>query len=556
MYNTIPIHAIMSYGIRTVEASQTLAEVGHVLQRIGHEGYPVVREGVLVGLLTSRDLSRALAHEQKLLTVGDIVLGNVVSLAPDDSLERALQLMQESGWGQIPVLDGDTLIGLVTRSDVIAALAPPSPSALPHLSTDTLAQVLGTSALTLLNAIGDLATTHQMPAFVVGGVVRDVLLSRPNDDIDIVLEGDATLFVQELVRSYGGTYEVHPRFGTAKWDLAGSHFGGKDALREGLPHFVDLVSARYEYYPHLGALPTVYRAGIRLDLRRRDFTINALAFHISPPEKFGQVLDPFHGYDDLQRGIIRELHPLSYQEDPTRIFRAVRYATRYGFSLSPHTQHLIRLTHATLRHVTGERLRNELTLMFLEPHFEQSLHLLTEYGILQAIHPALLLEGDVAQAIALALADGVESSLLWVIFFAHLENEFVSAVAERFLFSGKIVKTFEQASILRHKPHRVRFGNIADTTFFLDEFPLESVMANRYCALDDLTRSQYHDYLTHWRHIQPHTDGAVLQRKGIHPGPIYTAVRNRLRKHLLNGDITTPQDELALLDTWIKQGDL
>ena len=110
MYNTIPIHAIMSYGIRTVEASQTLAEVGHVLQRIGHEGYPVVREGVLIGLLTSRDLNRALAHEQKLLAVGDIVLGNVVSLAPDDLLERALQLMQESGWGQIPVLDGDTLI--------------------------------------------------------------------------------------------------------------------------------------------------------------------------------------------------------------------------------------------------------------------------------------------------------------------------------------------------------------------------------------------------------------------------------------------------------------
>ncbi|MFZ4828269.1 MAG: hypothetical protein ACOYLB_13030, partial [Phototrophicaceae bacterium] len=336
----------------------------------------------------------------------------------------------------------------------------------------------------------------------------------------------------------------------------GSRFGGKDALGAGLPHFVDLVSARYEYYPHLGALPTVYRSGIRLDLRRRDFTINALAFHISPQEKFGQMLDPFHGYEDLQRGIIRELHPLSYQEDPTRIFRAVRYATRYSFNISPYSQHLMRLTHATLREVTGERLRNELTLMFLEPHFERSLHLLTDYGILQAIHPALLLEGNVAQALAMAVADGMETSLLWVIFFAHVESEYVATVAERFLFSGKIIKTFEQASILRHKPHQVRFGNIADTTFFLDNFPLESVMANRYCALDTPTRTQYQAYLTDWRHIQPHTDGAVLQRKGIHPGPIYKAVRNRLRKHLLNGDITTPQEELTLLETWIKQGDL
>ena len=419
---TITVKEIMSYGIRTMEATQTLAEVGTVLQRIGHEGYPIVRDGVLVGLLTSRDLNRALAHEQEHLTLGDIMLGNVVSLVPDDSLEHALHLMQSSGWGQLPVLEADQIIGLVTRSDIIHALVLRPANDSLKFSETTLMQTLGTDSLKLLKSIGMLAESHQINAFVVGGVVRDLFLERANDDIDIVLEGDATLFVQELVQTYGGTYEVHPRFGTAKWDLSGSHFQEGATLTNGLPHFVDLVSARYEYYAHLGALPTVYRTGIRLDLRRRDFTINALAFNISPRDQFGKVIDPFHGYDDLQHGIIRELHPLSYQEDPTRIFRAVRYATRYSFSIPPHSQHLIRLTHATLRYVTGERLRNEFTLMFLEPNFEQSLRLLNQYGILQAIHPTLLLEGEVSHALASAVAEGVETTLLWVIFL-HTLNQ-------------------------------------------------------------------------------------------------------------------------------------
>lgn len=556
MSYSISVKEIMSYGIRMVEATQTLAEVGRVLQRIGHEGYPIVRDGLLVGLLTSRDLNRALAHEQDHLTLGDIMLGNVVSLMPNDSLEHALYLMQYSGWGQVPVLEGEKLIGIVTRSDVIHALVAHPSNDFRTLSLDDLTQAIGSASLNLLKAISTLAEAHQINAFVVGGVVRDLFLNRANDDIDIVLEGDATLFVQELAQTYGGTYEVHPRFGTAKWDLGGSQFREAHAPTDGLPHFVDLVSARYEYYTHLGALPTVYRTGIRLDLRRRDFTINALAFSISPQHTFGKVIDPFHGYDDLQRGIIRELHPLSYQEDPTRIFRAIRYATRYGFSISPHSQHLIRLTHPILRQVTGERLRNEFTLMFLEPHFEQSLRLLNEYGILQAIHPALLLEGEVSHAMASAVAEGVETTLLWIIFFAHIESEYVATIAERFLFSGKVVKAFEQASILRHKSHLIHFGTAADTTFFLDGFPLEAVMAASYCAFDEHAGIQYRRYLTEWRHLQPTTNGAVLQRKGIHPGPIYKAVLDRLRKHLLNGDITTPQEELTFLDRWIKQGDL
>ena len=140
MSYSISVKEIMSYGIRTVEATQTLAEVGRVLQRIGHEGYPIVRDGLLVGLLTSRDLNRALAHEQDHLTLGDIMLGNVVSLMPNDSLEHALYLMQYSGWGQVPVLEGEKLIGIVTRSDVIHALVAHPSNDFRTLSLDDLTQ--------------------------------------------------------------------------------------------------------------------------------------------------------------------------------------------------------------------------------------------------------------------------------------------------------------------------------------------------------------------------------------------------------------------------------
>ena len=183
---TITVKEIMSYGIRTMEATQTLAEVGTVLQRIGHEGYPIVRDGVLVGLLTSRDLNRALAHEQEHLTLGDIMLGNVVSLVPDDSLEHALHLMQSSGWGQLPVLEADQIIGLVTRSDIIHALVLRPANDSLTFSETTLMQTLGTDSLKLLKSIGMLAESHQINAFVVGGVVRDLFLERANDDVDRV----------------------------------------------------------------------------------------------------------------------------------------------------------------------------------------------------------------------------------------------------------------------------------------------------------------------------------------------------------------------------------
>ncbi|MCB1602931.1 MAG: CCA tRNA nucleotidyltransferase, partial [Xanthomonadales bacterium] len=167
-----------------------------------------------------------------------------------------------------------------------------------------------------------------MPCYLVGGFVRDLLLKQPVNDFDFVVEGDAIKLGKQLVKTFGGKLTPHFKFHTAIWHLP-STFNLQPAT-------LDLITARKEMYEKPGALPTVTPSNIEDDLRRRDFTINAMAVRLDG-EGFGEVLDPLDGQADLERGVIRVLHPNSFMDDPTRIFRAIRYEGRYSFTLEPST---------------------------------------------------------------------------------------------------------------------------------------------------------------------------------------------------------------------------
>ena len=206
-----------------------------------------------------------------------------------------------------------------------------------------------TSRLVLLRQVAALSAHLGLPAYLVGGFVRDALLKQPINDFDLVVEGDAVKLGRALVKQFGGRLTVHAPFKTAAWFLpvgVGSRYGTEEHRPYSTPEstidFIDLISARSETYARPAALPTVKLGTLADDLRRRDFTINALAVRLDG-DHFGELSDPLGGRADLQRGLVRVLHSNSFVDDPTRLLRAVRYAERYGFKIESGSEALIPL---------------------------------------------------------------------------------------------------------------------------------------------------------------------------------------------------------------------
>ena len=243
--------------------------------------------------------------------------------------------------------------------------------------TPLLDERLSPVQVRLLRAAADVSVRHGVELYLVGGSVRDILLGHRPVDLDISAAGATPKFASTLARELEGEVLERSRFGTAKLLISGG--------------LIDLALARKESYPSPGALPKVEPGSVEDDLGRRDFTINAMAFSLAP-NAWANLVDLFDGGRDLERGLIRVLHPESFVDDSTRILRAVRYAARLGFHFEEATERLLRRDLGYLDTITGDRLRHELERIFLEDRVEPILGLATELGVLSAIHPALALD--------------------------------------------------------------------------------------------------------------------------------------------------------------------
>ena len=198
--------------------------------------------------------------------------------------------------------------------------------------------------------------------------MRDSTLGRESVDIDIVVEGDGVKVARQLNRKLKGKLTSHAEFGTATISINS--------------HRVDLASARTEKYPSPAHLPHVYPSTIVEDLNRRDFTINAIAMSISK-ENYGEIFDPFEGMNDIKKKLIRILHRNSFIDDPTRIFRALRYKNRFGFKVEDDTERLMReaIKNGMVSKLSGQRILGELQLIFEEETFQHTVEDLASYGV-------------------------------------------------------------------------------------------------------------------------------------------------------------------------------
>ncbi|MFP4482744.1 MAG: CBS domain-containing protein [Thermovirgaceae bacterium] len=364
---SVTVGEAMTSPVLAVDPKAAVEDAYRIMIRYGHAALPVVDGGELVGIITRKDLDKAKIHGLGQVAVGDFMTESPIAIQPEASIAEAHRIMVLNNIGRLPVLDRMTLTGIVTRTDILRALYPRSlPSETRSIAvqmpwtediSELLSQKLKPWVTQLLARLGDRAEAMGVRAYVVGGFVRDLLLDRVNEDLDIVIEGDAVSFIRSW-EADGCHVAVHQRFKTGTIVFPG---GRK----------IDVATARREFYEYPVAQPRVSSDSLKHDLYRRDFSVNAMAISINKLN-WGRLVDYFGGRRDLQKKALRVLHNLSFVEDPTRVIRGVRLEQRLGFSLEENTLRLLKnsIRGGLVSLLSGVRLRSELELVFTEkaPH--------------------------------------------------------------------------------------------------------------------------------------------------------------------------------------------
>lgn len=570
---------IMSYGVQTVSANMPIADAALLMQRVGYEGYPVVDPdtGQLVGLLTRRAVDRAMNHEMARFPIQRIMKAGTATVYPTDSIERLQQVMLSEGWGQVPVIMAEdkpgmqSIIGIVTRTDLLNYLFQPTAGQSEPDMRQLLEKSLSKAMWQMVLAISAAADDLNMPLYFVGGLVRDVLLGKSPKDLDMVVEGDAIRLVQQLKQQYSGQVHTHRRFGTAKWFTTTEIWQAVTQNTEtavstmpttelaNLPESIDFVTARTEFYREPSALPDVERGSIKLDLHRRDFTINTLAVRLDGAH-LGELLDFYGGQRDLEQGIIRVLHSLSFVDDPTRMLRAVRLEQRLHFTIESRTAELLLDALPMLDRVTGDRIRHEIELALRESNPAQILARLHNLNILAQIHPQLawLPEAAVSYArvpalIAMstwreALQGESPAFVYFALWLALLPLSVQAGVMKRLRVRKSTRMDMTAATELRQTLATLSpYARPSVITQTLRPYPPRVLLIGRAMLENGPIAELVERYYCEWRHVKTAVNGDDLRAMQLKPGPEFGLWLQQLLAARLDGQVHTRAEELALL---------
>ena len=553
---------IMTAPVKTIPSGSSVQQAGEAMTRFSVNVLPVIENGRLAGIITREVVQKALYHEMGRRKVDEFMSTGVSSVSPELSMGRVERVMIEERQRFLPVIDDQgALVGAITRTDLLRSL---HEERFAHLNAaadvdqyqvrnvrGSIEERLPADVRQVLEAVGDIADEAGFPVFLVGGIVRDLFLRQRNLDVDIVVEGDGITFAGLVVRKLGGRMRTHQKFGTAVV-----------VLPNGLK--IDVATARLEYYESPGSLPTVELSSIKKDLYRRDFTINTLAVRLNR-KRFGQLIDFFGGLRDIKERNIRILHNLSFVEDPTRVFRAIRFEQRFQFQISKHTQNLIKsaVNMRLFRSLSGERIYDELVLMFSEADPLRVLRRMHEFDLLKVIHPNLRFGVELER-----LFGAIGETLTWY----HLL--YIDVPVERWFVyllglldrvkDGAALEALERLAV----PPRVRKKAMAarehcrDVLFefyrtsampasriydLLRSLDIEQVLLMMAKARTETAKRYISQFLTHLREVKVTITGEDLKRLGIPPGPRYKRLLAALLDARLDGAVRTEEDEIAFV---------
>lgn len=572
---------LMSSPVRTIRPGTTIEAAQRILLRYGHSGLSVVdADDQLVGIISRRDLDIAFHHGFGHAPVKGYMSTNLKTIVPETPLREIEAMMVTYDIGRLPVLDRGQLVGIVTRTDVLRQLHQADTHSIsetndpksrlqnskPNIRLDRLSPHLQE----LLALAAHQAEQRGWHLYLVGGGVRDLLLTDSQEpvmltDIDLVVDGfhrsaDVGAGV-ELARSLQSLYpdarlDIHGRFQTAAllWH--------KDPTFDSL--WIDIATARTEFYPYPAANPEVEASSIRQDLYRRDFTINAMALRLTNPfaeTRKGNLLDFFGGALDLQAKQIRVLHPNSFIEDPTRIYRAVRFAVRLGFEIEPQTERYIRYAIASgiyeqvqNRQVAGRvsapalqtRLKSELKYILQSSYWKAALKQLDHLGALSCIHPSLTLDDELRWQLRLAdrwlrRFDRSQTLTRWQVLLevliADLAPSDRAPVAQNLQLSADGIDRLDQLetvqSALANLSTRQPPSQIVQQLkpYELPLLILVAVKSSRSI------RRQIWRYLTVWTNVKPLLDGNDLKALGYKPGRQFKQILDDLLAVTLDGEV-------------------
>lgn len=584
---------LMSSPVRTILPKTRVTEAQRILLRYGHSGLSVVNgQGELVGVISRRDIDLALHHGFGHAPVKGYMTTQVKTITPATPLPEIEALMVTYDIGRLPVLEAGQLVGVVTRTDVLRQLhrdqqqesaemvdesiaAMVRPPAAPQL-WQTLQQRLEVELWSMLQDMAAVALDRGWQLYLVGGGVRDLFLTPSSEplalqDVDLVvdsayqtLEMGAGVVLAEAIKAKHPEVDlqVYGRFQTAALVWHETPGQGSHSL------MVDIATARTEFYPYPAANPEVEASSIRQDLYRRDFTINALAICLTQPRP-GQLLDFFGGLVDLQERHIRVLHANSFIEDPTRIYRAVRFAVRLDFEVEPQTEGFIRhaIDSGVYKRLQAEiaklpalqtRLKAELQYILEASYWEAALSLLDKLGALVCLHPDLQMSDRLwhqLRRLSRWMQRVAQLSALtpWLmrleLLIAEIPPEDRSRVAGNLQLPQTSVERLAQlaaaeAQILADLPTAHRPSQSVRLLLHYDVETLILVcVRNPRRTSDRIWR-----YLTDWAQVKAPLNGHDLKQLGYRPGPHYREILEALLAATLDGEISQREEAIAFLE--------
>jgi len=559
----------------TVEPHITCKTAGNLMTRYNINTLLVVdkKNNSYEGYITRQIIEKIHHHKLSHLSVEEYMNSEVSYVSSAADISQIERIIIDGKHRILPVIDDGWIKGVITRTDLLSYLVQHN-KAIEKNDTELhfkrnakkrpieniLYQRLDDRVKQLLQNIGRTGAELGDNLFVVGGFVRDLLLNRQIEDIDIVVEGDGIRFARVFAKKENCRINTHKKFGTAVIIFP-------DDFK------IDVASARLEYYKMPAALPIVEKSSIKLDLARRDFTINTLAVGLNP-DNFGTMIDYFGANRDIKDKTIRTIHNLSFVEDPTRIFRAIKFSNRFGFNIGKVTSNLIKnaIKIDCFKNLSGLRVLSELKQIFEEENPIPAIKTLQAYGLEKVIHKELTFIPNTYD-----LLESVNKTLSWhdllymdepyprwAVYFMALLNRNAYSVCEqicnrlnmplkeRQILLEKRYQAEKQLYVIENAPHHTR----QDLYWALINFKTEYILYMMALSKKDETRKSISNFYTHQRNLKPYLKGRDLLKIGLSPGPVFTTILHEILNAKLDGQLETKEEELIFTKEYIKKNKL
>jgi tRNA nucleotidyltransferase (CCA-adding enzyme) len=525
----------------------------------------------ITGYITRQVIEKALFHDLDAIPVREYMSTEISQVAPDADLVEIQEKIIGNKQRILPVVAGGQVMGVITRTDLLNTLVQQnraSRDAFPdpenassgkrsRMVHNFMRERLAAHIIRMLVQLGETASETSCAAYVVGGFVRDLFLYRGNEDIDVVIEGDGIAFAKTFAKACGARTHSHQKFGTAVIIFP-------DGFK------IDVASARTEYYQFPASLPVVEMSSIKMDLFRRDFTINTLAIQLNPG-KFGRLIDFFSAQKDIKDKTLRVLHNLSFVEDPTRVFRALRFEQRFGFSIGKLTSSLIdnAVKMDFFKRLAGKRIYTELKLILKEENPAPIILRLQEYNLLRVIHPDLRIENDLQRLLEttkrvtdwhdLLFID--ETYVRWTVYFMalirHCGPETTREICSHLHIAPRYAKMFGETrlNLTGHLARLERRNPMSNAQIFnlLNGLKTELILYMMVCTASITATKRISKYHTRLRNVSITVTGKDLVNMGLKPGPVFSRILQAVLDAKLNGQIKTRDEEFAFAQKAVRR---